>query len=234
MKCAILQPSYIPWRGYFHQIQKVDAFVFYDDVEYDRRGWRNRNRVKTPGGSQWLTIPVRARGSQIQHTPICDVQVDGLGWAAEHRKTLHQCYAKAPFYDRYAAMLDEWYGSPPINLADFTIATTMALSKALQIQDTTFIRSSTLAVEGRKTDRLLNILRLLAADHYITGPSARDYLEEEKFHANGVTLEYMTYAYLPYEQLYPPFDPFVTVLDLLFMTGPDAPRFIWDQSPAQA
>src|SRR5437868_14555546 len=122
MNCVILQPSYVPWRGYFHQIQKADVFVFYDDVQYDKHGWRNRNRIKTPTGSQWLTIPVITKGVVENGTPIHQVRMDGnADWASKHWTTLKQHYGKAPHFRRYAPMLEEFYSCRPELLADFTI-----------------------------------------------------------------------------------------------------------------
>jgi hypothetical protein len=226
MKCVILQPSYIPWRGYFHQIQKADLFVFYDDVPYDRRGWRNRNRVKGPGGTQWLTIPVLNKGSRTNQTPINQIRINwDRAWNQIHLDTLQHLYGRAPYFARYKPLLQEFYSRRPQLLADFVIDLTVALAEQLQLRQTQFLRSSQLPTEGRKTDRLLSILRQVGATHYITGPSARDYLEEEKFQAAGIAVEYMVYDYPAYPQLHPPFDPQVSILDLLFMTGPDAPRY---------
>lgn len=227
MRCVILQPSYIPWRGYFDLIHRADVFVFYDDVQYDTRGWRNRNRIKTAAGSKWLTIPVRARGAQTEQIPIREIEIAEEAWAAKHREALTRSYAKAPHFERYRPWLKKTYAAPPTLLADFTIATTVELASMLGIASTRFLRSSALEVEGRKTDRLIAILRKLGATHYLSGPSAKDYIEEEKFAAAGIALEWMAYDYPEYPQLHPPYDPFVTVLDLLFMTGDDAPKYIW-------
>jgi len=223
MKCVILQPSYIPWRGYFHQIAKADLFVFYDDVQYDRRGWRNRNKIKTASGSQWLTIPVHAKGVQQAQTAIQDIQiVYDDDWNDSHWKSISMAYQKAPFFDDYASLIYEFYQRKPAFLADFTIETTIALAYQLGIRNTDFVRSSSLGVDGAKTDRLINILQKVGATDYISGPSAQAYIEEEKFNTAGITLEYMSYNYPAYPQLYPPFDPQVSILDLLFMTGTDA------------
>ncbi len=227
MKCVILQPSYIPWRGYFHQIAKADVFVFYDDVQYDRRGWRNRNRIKTPQGVRWLTIPVHSKGYQIAHTPINQIRIAWeRPWNAEHWKTIKFSYSKAPFFSQYAPLLEQFYQRHDEYLADFCIDFTITLAKELGITETRFIRSSELKASGVKTDRLLNILQLLNATHYITGPAAQNYLEEEKFHQAGISLEYMHYDYPEYSQLYPPYEPQVSILDLLFMTGQNALGYI--------
>jgi hypothetical protein len=228
MKCVILQPSYIPWRGVFDQINRSDVFVFYDDVQYDKRGWRNRNQIKTPRGKQWLTIPVYSRGAQTEHLAIDQIRIVWDNpWNEDHWKSLQHAYGKAPFFKRYASLLEKFYARHDERLADFTIDFTIALSGELGIQHVHFLRSSELAVEGQKTDRLIAVLAKVGADHYLSGPSARDYIEDDKFKAAGIRLEYMVYNYPEYPQLYPPYDAFVSVLDLLFMTGPEAPKYIF-------
>ncbi|HET8646714.1 MAG TPA: WbqC family protein, partial [Vicinamibacteria bacterium] len=128
----------------------------------------------------------------------------------------------------YAPLLEDLYGRHYERLADLTIEFTLALSRELGITGTRFVRSSSLSVSGTKTDRLIALLRAVGGSHYISGPSARDYIDEPRLAAAGFTLEYMGYDYPPYEQLHPPYDPFVSVLDLLFMKGPEAARFIWE------
>ena len=227
MNVVILQPSYIPWRGYFDQICRADLFIFYDDVQYDKRGWRNRNQIKTPNGKQWLTIPVHSRGAQTEHLPIHQIRLAwDLPWNQNHLKALQHSYAKAPYFRQYMPLLEEFYQRRDEFLADFTIAFTIALARELGNVRTRFMRSSEIAgINGQKTDRLLQILRAVDATHYLSGPSARDYIEKEKFAAAGIRLEYMEYNYPEYPQLYPPFDPYVSVLDLLFMTGSEAYRY---------
>lgn len=231
--CVVLQPSYIPWRGYFHQIQKADVFVFYDDVQYDRGGWRNRNRVKTANGPVWLTIPVAKKGSVETGAPINSIRIDWKRpWTKSHWTTIRQAYAKAPYFKTYSALLEDIYGRQPELLVDFTIETTIEIAGLLGLGDRRFVRSSQLTASGAKTDRLVSILQQVGATHYVSGPSARDYLEEGKLADAGISLEYMEYAYEPYRQLHPPFDPQVSVVDLLMMAGPEAPRYIWGDGGA--
>ena len=230
MNCVILQPSYIPWRGFFHLIQRADTFVFYDDVQYDKHGWRNRNRIKTAQGTIWLTIPVVTTGVQAQAIPIKDVRfVAGSNWKEKHLRSLLQNYAKAPFTKSYVPLLESLYAQPTDSLADLTIAFTIALARELGINHTRFLRSSSLPHSGEKTDRLISILQHLGAKHYISGPSARSYIEADKFARAGISLEYINYDYAAYPQLHGSFDPQVSILDLLFMTGPDAAKHIWHQ-----
>jgi len=226
--CVILQPSYIPWRGYFHQIQRADYFVFYDDVQYDKHGWRNRNRIKTQQGAQWLTIPTRTRGTVEQRRTIQDIEIDWeRGWTRKHLASLRQAYQRAPFYADWEPFLTEIYARTPSHLAPFTIELTIELARRLGIAHTRFLRSSDLGIPGTRTERLVAIVQHLGCDRYLSGPSAHDYLEEPHFAAAGIALEYMRYDYPDYPQLYPPFDSKVTILDLLFMTGPDASKYIW-------
>ena len=223
MNVVILQPSYIPWRGYFGQIRKADLFIFYDDVQYDKHGWRNRNQIKTAQGKQWLTIPVHSKGV-TEGIPIKDVRIDwSRPWGKAHLKALTFAYNKTPHFKDYLPLLESFYYRRDDCLADFTIETTILLCRELGIASTRFLRSSELSgIHGIKTERLIQILKQVGAKHYISGPSARDYVEKEKFDEAGITLEYMEYNYPEYPQLYPPFDPYVTVLDLLFMAGKNA------------
>lgn len=227
MRCVILQPSYIPWRGYFDLVSRADVFVFYDDVQYDKHGWRNRNRIKTSQGTQWLTIPVLSKSNVTAGIEIRNIRFSDARWAEKHRRTLVQSYGRAPHYD--AGLVDRIYGDAGEFLADFTIASTILLAERLGIRNTRFMRSSELGIPPGEdpTRRLLDLLQHLGATHYLSGPAARDYLDDGAFEAAGVELEWIQYDYPEYPQLHPPFDPFVSVLDLLFMTGPDAPSYIW-------
>ncbi|RPH60478.1 MAG: hypothetical protein EHM81_06170 [Chloroflexi bacterium] len=227
MNVVILQPSYIPWRGYFHQVAKADLFIFYDDVQYDKHGWRNRNQIKTAQGKHWLTIPVHSAGAS-HGLSILDVKIDwARPWAANHWKALAFSYAKAPYFHQYASLLEPFYQRHDTLLADFTIDTTIAIARELGISHTRFIRSSEIpGIDGQKTDRLIQILTRVGTTHYISGPSAKGYIEEDKFAQAGITLEYMSYNYREYPQIYPPYDWQVSIVDLLFMTGPGALKFI--------
>ncbi len=225
---VILQPNYIPWRGYFDLIQRSDVFVFYDDVQYDKHGWRNRNRVKTASGTQWLTIPVSSAGCVTEKTLIKDIEIAwDRKWSSKHWATLQQSYCKSPFFVKYAPWLKSLYSARPTKLADFTIELTIAIARELGIHGKRFVRSSELGVAGERIDRLLAILQKVGADHYISGPSAKEYIQDSNFERAGIRLEYIKYDYPAYEQLFPPYDPQVSILDLLFMTGSRAPEYIW-------
>jgi hypothetical protein len=228
MIAAIVQPSYIPWRGYFHIIHKVDTFVFLDDVQYDKRGWRNRNRIKTIQGPKWLTIPVFAKGAQTEHLLINNIQICwDRPWSHDHWESIRHSYGKAPFFSEVAEYLEPFYSKRWDLLVDFTIELTIRLSGELGSKKTNFLRSSSLGTEGTKTEKLINILNKIGATHYISGPSAKDYIVEDEFTHEGIQLEFMDYDYPEYEQLYPPFDSQVSIIDLLFMQGPSAGKFIF-------
>ncbi|MGE5181461.1 MAG: WbqC family protein [Acidobacteriota bacterium] len=225
---VILQPSYIPWRGYFDLIHRADVFVFYDDVQYDKHGWRNRNRIKTASGPQWLTIPVHSKRNVTDGLLLSETRIAwNQDWPRKHLAALRQAYARAPHFRDYAALLEQLFAARPERLVDFTIESTLVLAKALGITHTRFVRSSELRVSGARTERLVDILRAVGATQYLSGPSAKAYIDDNVFAAANIGLDYIVYDYSPYEQLHPPYDPQVSVLDLMFMTGRDAPDHIW-------
>lgn len=223
MNVVILQPSYIPWRGYFDQIRRADLFIFYDDIQYDKHGWRNRNQIKTHQGKQWLTIPVHSKGA-TQGALVKDIRIDwSKPWARSHLKALTVSYSKAPCFKEYLPLLNDLYQRNDEFLADFTVESSILLARTLGFNSTEFIRSSKLTdIKGRKTDRVINVLKQVGATHYICGPSASSYMEPEKFDAAGITFEYINYNYPEYSQMYPPYDPYISILDLIFMTGNEA------------
>ncbi len=218
MKLVVLQPGYLPWLGFFDQYDWCDAFVLYDDVQYDKNGWRNRNRILTAQGPQWLTVPVRLAGKEFP--PILEVEVDNAtNWRRKHRMGLEQAYAKAPHFSTVfpplAAVLDQEWRS----LLDVDVAMMRALVDLLGM-DWKVLRSSELGVPGQKTERLLGLCRKLGATEYLTGDAARDYLDEPAFHAEGVKVHWHGYRHPTYEQRSKEFVPYLSVVDLLFNHGP--------------
>jgi hypothetical protein len=224
---AVVQPSYIPWRGFFDLIRRSDTFVFYDDVQYDKSGWRNRNQIKTASGLQWLTIPVHAHGNVDEGTPINRIAIDDRGdWRRKHLESIRHAYRKAPFFEETFAFLTGAYAANGTELlADVTVQLTIRIAERLGFRRE-FLRSSQLeGISGTKTDRLLQTLEKVGATHYLSGPSARSYIEPGAFERAHIGLEYMQYAYRPYPQLHGGFEPFVSIVDLLMMTGPQAPEW---------
>lgn len=234
MRCAVLQPSYIPWRGYFDLIHRCDLHVFYDDVQYEYGGWRNRNRIKTASGVRWLTVPVHHKGHIREARPINRTQIAyELPWVRRHLGTIKHAYGHTPYFREFFPILEEAILRQPHFLSDLTIDLSIKLARALGI-NTEFARSSDIGSEGKRTERLLTILQKVGADTYLSGPAARSYLDVEQFAKRGIALEFMTYDYPEYDQLYPPYRPDVSIIDLLFMQGSQAPRLIWGEMKALA
>jgi WbqC-like protein family len=225
-KIAIVQSNYIPWKGYFDLIALVDEFVLFDDMQYTRRDWRNRNQIKTPQGVQWLTVPVVVKGKYTQK--IKETEIDGVDWAALHWKAFEQNYRRAPYFDEISNWLAPLYRTSdlPVNLSVLNRQLIEAVCAYLGIQ-TRITNSSDYALSEGKTERLADLCVQAGADEYISGPAARDYVDESVFAARGVGLRWFDYAgYREYPQLWGEFTHGVTVLDLLFNCGKEAPAFM--------
>ena len=224
-RVAVLQSNYLPWKGYFDIIADVDLFVFYDDVQYTRSDWRNRNIIKTPAGRKWLTVPVRASFGQ----PICEVAINDSNWARKHWKTLQQNYSRAPYFDLYADFLGEVYlGRRWARLADLNRHLIVAITERFLGIRTEFADSRAFDLSGKGLDRLLELLKRVGATTYVSGPAARDYIDPTRFEGEGIELTYKSYSGYPeYDQLYPPFEHSVSILDLLFHTGREAAHYVW-------
>ncbi|MFM2153330.1 MAG: hypothetical protein RL199_1765 [Pseudomonadota bacterium] len=227
-RVAVLQSNYLPWKGYFDIIAAVDLFVFYDDVPYSKNTWRNRNLVKTPRGTEWLTVPVRAAAGTL----ICDVEVASSAWRRKHIATLDANYARAPHWQSYRPLVCSVLERDWTRLSELNRTLIEALTRALGIA-TPLADSRSFRAEGHKQDRLLSLLCDVGATHYLSGPAARDYIDETAFEQAGIVLEWMQYdGYPEYAQFHPPFVHGVTVLDLLAHTGPDAARHMLRTTPA--
>ncbi len=224
-KVAVIQSNYIPWKGYFDIIHDVDLFIFYDDVQYTKNDWRNRNKVKTAQGPQWLTIPVGASEQRL----ICEVELNDNHWPRKHWATLQQAYSKRPYFKQYQEFFEHIYlktkWATLSELNQFLIKTISSEFLGLK---TEFAKSQEFRLAGEKGDRLLNLLQQAAATLYVSGPAAKDYLNEQKFVDAGIQLVYKDYSGYPeYPQAFPPFEHQVSVLDVLFNCGPEAPYYIW-------
>jgi hypothetical protein len=211
-----IQPSYIPWRGYFEIIARSDVFVFYDDVAYTKQDWRNRNRIKTNQGAIWLTIPVQ---KQTTDGRICDVLIDNTkNWSRKHWRSICEAYSKAPYFRKYEQFFGDAFEREWTHLSDFCIYLATQICEWLEIK-AELVRSSKLGLSGVKTDRLVQLCEKLEARHYLSGPSAQDYIELDKFAAINVGVEYMHYDYSEYPQLHGDFRGDVSIIDLLFNCG---------------
>jgi hypothetical protein len=225
-KIAIVQSNYIPWKGYFDLIAMVDEFVLFDDMQYTRRDWRNRNQIKTPQGVQWLTVPVVVKGKYTQK--IKETEIDGVDWAALHWKAFEQNYRRAPHFDEIAGWLKPLYLSSAgaSHLSTLNRRLIEAVCGYLGIR-TRISNSSDYVLPEDKTERLADICVQAGAGEYVSGPAAKDYIDEAVFEEKGIGLRWFDYSgYREYPQLWGEFAHEVTVLDLLFNCGERAPDFM--------
>lgn len=224
-RVAILQSNYIPWKGYFDLINSVDEFILYDDMQFTRRDWRNRNKIKTPTGVQWLTIPVAVKGKYFQK--INETQIQEPDWGRRHYETLRTNYLKTPHFHEYDSLLNELYlGDSPSNLSEVNYRFLKAICGLLGIK-TKISWSSDYRLDEGKTERLVSLCQQAGGTSYLSGPAAKDYIDTACFNNAGIELHWMDYSGYPeYPQRFPPFDHGVTILDLLFNVGPDAPKYM--------
>jgi hypothetical protein len=222
---AIVQSSYIPWKGHFDLVASVDELVLYDDVQYTRRDWRNRNRIKTPAGLRWLTIPVATKGRYEQR--IDETRITDPDWATRHWDTLRHSYGRAPAFEEYAPALEELYlGADDPLLTKINERFLRGICALLGI-DTPISRSDGYAAGSGRTERLVRLCERAGATRYVSGPTARGYLDERLFEEAGIAVSWFEYGPYPeYPQLHPPFEHHVTIIDLLLHTGAEAPRFM--------
>jgi hypothetical protein len=217
---VVLQPGYIPWLGFFDQLRRADVFVYYDDVQYDKHGWRNRNRIKTQAGPLWLTVPVRHSG--LGSPRILDIEIDPrTPWPRKHVATIRQSYAGAPFLGQYLPAFEELLHRRWDRLVDLDIAVVGLMAGWLGLTRR-IERSSALNIAGEKSERLLNICRHLSASTYLSGAAARDYLDVPLFEQMGVRVEWQQFQHPVYPQQHGAFIPYLSALDLILNCGTDA------------
>lgn len=226
-KVAISQSNYIPWKGYFDNIAFVDEFVLYDDMQYTKRDWRNRNKIKTPQGLKWLTIPVEVKGKfyqKINQTLISDPQ-----WQMKHLNILKQNYSKAKCYKEVIEFVEDLYlTANQKNLSEVNFHYLYKICNFLDIKTKlSFSSDYTLLDTYNKTERLVNLCKQLEARTYFTGEAAKNYMDKSLFEREDIELKFYDYTgYLPYEQLYGDFEHGVSILDLIFNEGSKAKKFL--------
>lgn len=217
---AVLQPGYLPWLGFFDQVLRSDVFVFYDDVQFDKHGWRNRNRVKSAKGPLWLTVPVRHSGRSGQ--PINQTEIDpNLPWARKHVRSIAQHYAGAPFLSRYLPELEDLLCRHWASLAELDITLTKRMCEWLGVERKMY-RSSELQISGDRNLRLLNLCRHFHANVYLSGSAAREYLDVAAFADAGISVVWQDFEHPLYQQLHGPFISHLSAIDLLLNVGPDS------------
>lgn len=223
---AILQSNYIPWKGYFDIIGMSDAFIIYDSVQYTKNDWRNRNKIKTPNGVDWITIPVRINSLSQK---INESQIQLQGWNKKHWRTLEGNYAKARCFKEVKPIFEELYlkdleGETYLSKINFKLIQTIC--NFLQFKTQLIIDTDLDLGEG-KTEKLVDLCKQLDATEYLSGPAAKDYLKVDKFLEENINVKWMDYSGYPeYNQLHPPFEHGVSILDLIFNEGSNAIHFI--------
>ena len=224
-KIAVVQSNYIPWKGYFDIIAAVDEFILYDDMQYTRRDWRNRNQIKTPQGVQWLTVPVLVKGKY--HQKIRETEIDGVEWAAAHWKALSQNYRRAAHFDEIALWLEPIYTAESFtHLSALNRRLIEAVCAYLGI-GTVISNSWDYALHEGKTERLADLCAQAGGSEYVSGPAAKGYLDEKVFADRGIGVTWFDYnGYPEYPQLWGEFAHGVTILDLLFNCGRDTHRYM--------
>jgi hypothetical protein len=224
-RVAIMQPTYLPWSGYFGLMQSVDVFVLLDSVQFARRSWQQRNQIKTANGAQWLSVPVQSKGKRDQL--IREVELDkSSGFAATHRRSIEMSYAKTPHFKQYAdTLLTLLDNSSPL-LADLTIGLILHLKAQLGIT-TRVLRSSELDGSGAKADLLASLCKQIGATAYVSPPGSKDYLDEsDAFEQIGVPVQYYEFKHPEYPQPFGEFLPYMSIIDMLFNCGERSPELI--------
>ncbi|WP_173045965.1 WbqC family protein [Nitrospira sp. KM1] len=215
---CVLQPGYLPWLGFFDQMRRSDVFVLYDDVQYDKHGWRNRNRIKSPQGPHWLTVPVRHKG--LGWPRINEIEIDNQApWAKKHLGTIRQFYARAPFVQQYLPMLEALLLQPWARLIELDVAVIALMSRWLGLERP-LVRSSSLGIEGGQSERLERLCRHFGATRYLSGDSAKEYLDLDLFARSHIDVEWQSFQHPEYVQQHGPFVPCLSALDLVLNCGP--------------
>ena len=220
-----MQSNYIPWKGYFDLINDADLFIFYDDVQYTTRDWRNRNKIKTAQGAKWLSIPAGNDTNRLIH----EVPLEDLGWQRSHWDSLRQQYEKCPYFDLYRPFFEKTYLDIKwTSLSEINHYLIQHISHDFLHVSTLFADARQFAAQGKRLDRIIDLLRKSGATRYVTGSAAKAYIQPERFDALGIELVWKDYSGYPeYPQRFPPFEHGVSVLDLLFNVGPEASKYIW-------
>ena len=227
---AVIQPGYLPWLGFFDQLDRADVFVLYDDVDFDKNGWRNRNRIKTNQGVGWLTVPVLTSGRSGQL--VLDVAIDkNQPWQRKHIRSIQEAYSKSSFFEAHFGALEDLLSRPWERLLDLDIALITLMSSWLGLDGKQVVLSSVLGIPRGRNERLLAICQRFGATTYLSGNLAQSYLDVEAFTNSGVTVEWQDYTHPVYEQMHGLFEPYLSCLDLILNTGPSALNVIRQGRP---
>jgi hypothetical protein len=224
-KALITQSNYIPWKGYFDAIASVDVFVVFDEMQYTKRDWRNRNMVKTPQGPKWLSIPVEVKGKFFQK--INQTKVADINWGKSHWGSIKQNYSDTKYFEEISGFLKPLYmDCSKVFLTEINLSFIIAINKYLNIE-TEILYSRDFQLVKNKTQRLVDICKELDVNAYYTGSAAKSYMEEERFTKEGISVNYFDYnGYKEYNQKFPPFNHYISILDLLFNEGKNAINYM--------
>lgn len=222
---AIVQSNYIPWKGYFDLINSVDEFILYDDMQYTRRDWRNRNKIKTLNGLKWLTIALQVKDKY--HQKIRETVISDLGWNRIHWQSIVHNYSKAKYFHAYKELFENLYlDCQESRLSHINYRFITAICKILGISTQISWSMNYELIEG-KTERLVDLCKQAGATEYISGPAAKTYIDQELFKREGIRLRFIDYSEYPeYYQLFPPFEHGVSIIDLIFNEGSNAANFM--------
>ncbi len=225
MKVLITQSNYIPWKGYFDSINFVDKFIIYDDMQYTRRDWRNRNKIKTKDGVQWLTIPVEVKGKYFQK--INETKITEKDWGKKHWSSIFHNYKKTKYFHEYKDIFEELFlNNDDEYLSSINQKFLKTICKILGIK-TEMISSGEFKLLEDKNERLVDICKKLGATDYYSGPAAKAYMDETLFNKENINVHYFDYnGYSDYHQLFGTFEHAVTIIDLIFNEGPNATQYM--------
>jgi hypothetical protein len=228
-RVAIMQPTYLPWIGYFGLINSVDIFIFLDSVQFTKRSWQQRNQIKTPNGAQWLSVPVISKGRRDQK--IHEVELDpAANFIADHQKAIEHNYRKSPYFDVIAPELFSILDKPHHSLSNLNIELILKLNQLLGIKTPT-LRSSEMNGDGNKADLLLSLCKEVNAGEYISPPGSREYLDEsDVFIKANIPVKYFHFHHPEYSQLFGDFLPYMSVIDLLFNEGNNSSKMMIEGS----
>jgi len=219
------QPEYLPWLGFFDRIYKADIFVILDNVQYQKNGFINRNKIKTAQGWQWLTIPVKQREALKN---IKEIEINNeLDWKSKHWKALLYNYNKAPYFKKYFDFFEKVYKQNWRNLANLDIYLIKNIMALLGLKKE-IKKSSSLSAKGKADDLLVNICKELKVDTYLSGPGGKEYMKMEKFKEENINVTFQDFVHPAYPQLFEEkgFIPYLSVVDILFNCGPESLNII--------
>lgn len=225
-RVIITQSNYIPWKGYFTSMRKATHFVIYDDAQYTKRDWRNRNKIITQSGPSWLSIPIDVKGKF--HQKINEAKINDDSWNIDHWNKIEHNYRNAPFFQQYSKHFKDLYLKELRGVVHLTEVNNIILKKCIGLLgiDIQVLDSREFDIRGGKTEKLINICNDLQAKEYFTGPAAKGYIEEDLFMKNNIKLSYYDLENFPvYQQKWDGFDHKVSILDMFFNLGDDTIKY---------